>query len=142
MRTPVRLGGRQPGECHERGLGRLIGPPRIFTHVGCEPWCSRVPCRSPFVAIFRWATALAWTNCGPAWTGVGLHAIHARTVHTALGCCKTYRSGSNDGPLVSLDSLQTALQTAFGHSLILTTMLLHLFHYLLLLWFTVYFMLL
>ena len=122
MRTPVCLGGRQPGKLHERGLGRLIGPPRIFTHVGREPWCSRVPCRSPFVAIFRWATALAWTNCGPAWTGVGLHALHARPVRTALGCDEGYRPGGHGGPRVSGGPSLTASQTAFVHQPICRSM--------------------
>ena len=93
-------------------MGLLNG----FYHAGREPWCSRGPRRAPVAEIFRRATARAGMIGGPAWTGVGLHALHARPVRTALECRERYRSGGYGGPRVYWgDPLQTASLTEFGH---------------------------
>ena len=92
-----------------------MGLLNVFDHVGCEPWCRRGPCRAPVVEIFQWATACTWTIGGPAWTGVGLHALHVQPVNTAMGFHERYRSGGHGGPRVSWGPLHTALHTAFGH---------------------------
>ena len=71
-----------------------------FTHVGCEPWCSRSPLRAPVAEILRWATPRAGMIGGPAWTGIGLHALLAPLVCTSLGCREGYRPGGHGGPHV------------------------------------------
>ena len=65
--------------------GGFLGLIDVFAHVGRDLWWSRGPCRALIAEILRWATARAGTIGGPEWTGVGLHALHTRTVLTALG---------------------------------------------------------
>ena len=117
---PVRLGGRQLGGWPNRGSGQLLAPPRFFTHVGREPWCSRGPCRDPVAAIFRWETARTGTIGGPAWTCVGLHTPHTRPVCISLGYHDGYRSGGRGVPHVPGTLLQTKLQTLFIHGRVST----------------------
>ena len=104
---------RGDGLAEDRGgfLGLLDG----FDHVGREPWCSRGPRRALVAEIIRWAATRTGTIGGPAWTGVGLHALHARPVRTALGCREGYRPGGHGGPRVSGGPSLTASQTAFVH---------------------------
>ena len=94
----------------------------VFTHVGRESWCIRVPCRAPVAAILRWATALAGTIGDPSRKCVGLHVLHAGPVHTELGCHERYWTVGHGDPRVSWSPPQTASQTAsqrvFSHCLI------------------------
>ena len=64
-----------------------------LSNVGCEPWCSRGPHRAPVAAILRWAATCTGEIGGLAWTCVGLHALHSRTVCTVLSCREGYRPG-------------------------------------------------
>ena len=86
MIMPVRLGGIRLGGGLKEGRGGFLGILDVFTHVGCEPLCSRGPCKTPVAAIFQWETDHAGTIGGPEWTGVCLHALHAWPVRTSLGC--------------------------------------------------------
>ena len=95
-----------------------MGLINIFAHIGREPWFSRVLCRAPVAAIFRWVTACAGMIGGPARTGVGLHALHAWPARTSLLYNEIYRSGGHGGPCVSWVPPQTDSLTAFGHCLI------------------------
>ena len=81
MRMPVCLDERLLGN----GLAEDWGS---FLDVSCEPWCSRGLRRSLVLAIIRWVATCIETIGGPAWKGVGLHALHAWPVNTALGCCE------------------------------------------------------
>ena len=83
------------------GLGGFLGILDGLDHVGCEPWCSRGPRRAPVVAIFQWTATCTGTIGGLTWTYVGLHVLHARLVHTALGCREGYSPGSSGGPHVT-----------------------------------------
>ena len=74
-------------------LGLLSG----FSRVGCELCCSRVPRRALVEAIIRWVFTCTGTIGGPSWVVVGLYALHARPVRTALGCCEGYRPGGHGG---------------------------------------------
>ena len=82
------------------GRGRFLVLLGGFAHVGCETWCSRGPRRDPVAAIIRWEATCIGTIGGPALTGVGLHALHARLVRVALGCREGYRPCSCGGPHV------------------------------------------
>ena len=85
------------GDGMTEGRGGLLGLLNVLDYFGCERWCSRGPCRAPVAAIYQWATARAGKIGGLSWTGVGLHALHARLVRTSLGCRKRYRSGGHIG---------------------------------------------
>ena len=117
-------------------LGLLGG----FSHVGREPCCSRGPRKSLIASIIRWAATHTGKIGGPEWTGVVLHALHARPVCTSLGYCERYRPGSHGGPHVSRGASLTVLQTAFRHiSCLLTEFLLkrqkkEIFYHNMLLW--------
>ena len=67
--------------------GGLLGLLDVLACVGCEPWCSKVPCRSPVAVIYQWAATRTGTIGGPERTRVGLHTFHARPVRTALRYC-------------------------------------------------------
>ena len=95
--------------------GGLLGLIDGFTHVDREPWCSRAPRRALIAAIIRWAATRTGMVGGLAWTGVGLHTLHARPLCTAPGCCEGYRSSGHGGPHVSGGPSLTVLQTAFSH---------------------------
>ena len=115
MITLVLLGGRRPGGVLSEGRSGFLGLLDVFTHVGRGPWCSRGPCRAPVPAIFRWETACAGTIFGPAWTGVGIQALHSRMVRIAMGCRERYRPGGHGGTRVFLGAPQTALHMSFVH---------------------------
>ena len=101
MITPVRLSERKPGGGGlTEGRGGFLVLLDFLNHVGCEPWCSRVPCRFPVATIFRWAATCTGLIGGPSRKCVGLHTLHARLVRTALGYCEGYRSGGCGGPYV------------------------------------------
>ena len=104
------------------GQGGFLGLLDVFAHVRREPWCSRSPRRDLVAAIIRWETAHEGNIGGTAWTGVGLHALHARPVRVELGCHEGYRPGDHGGPHVSRGLLLTASQTDFSHHLILQLM--------------------
>ena len=97
------------------GWGGFLVLLDVFDHVGREPWCIRIPCRVPVVAIFRWATDRAGTIGVLAWTGVGLHEIHTRLVCTSLGRRERYSSGVHGRRRVSWGGAQTASLTALRH---------------------------
>ena len=100
MRTLVRMVERKPGGWPDRGSGRILGPTRCFDSRGRKPWCSRGLCRTLVATIFRWQATHTGTIGIPARTCVGLHTLHAQTVHTALGYCEVCRSGGCNGPRV------------------------------------------
>ena len=87
----------------------------VLAYIGCEPWCSRGLRRSPVAAIFLWVDTRTGTIDGLAWTGVGLHALHARPVRTAPGFSEGYRPRGSYRPRVPGGPLLMASQTAFGH---------------------------
>ena len=67
--------------------GRFLGFLNGFSHVGRESWLIRAPRRAMVAEIILWGAILIGTIGGPSWAGVGLHALHARPVRTALECC-------------------------------------------------------
>ena len=67
------------------------------------------------MVIIRWAATRKETIGIPAWIGVSIRTLHARTVCRALGCSEGYRPGGHDGPHVSWVPLLMALQTDFVH---------------------------
>ena len=79
--------------------GSFFGLLGGFAHVGREPGCRRAPRRALVAAIIRWEATRTQTNGGPAWTGVGLPALHTRPVRTAMGCREGYRPGGCGGPI-------------------------------------------
>ena len=89
------------GDDTTEGPGGFLGLLDVLTHVGCDPWCSRGPCRASVAAIFRWATTCAGTIGDPAWTGFGLHVLHALPLRKSLGCRERYRTSGNGGAHVS-----------------------------------------
>ena len=101
----------RPGYGLPEGRGGLLVLIDGLYHMVSDPWCSRGPRRAPVAAIFRWAATRIGTIGGPSRTGVGLHALHARTVRTALGYREGHRSGGRRGPCVP----GSPLQTEFGH---------------------------
>ena len=100
---------RGDGLAEVRGgfLGLLSG----FSHIGCEPWCSRDPRRALVAAIIRWAATRTGTIGTPTWMGIGLHALHALSASTTLGCCEGYRPRGRSGPHVYGGLSLTVLQT-------------------------------
>ena len=99
----------------EEVQGRLLGLLDGFAHVGCEPWCSRALRRVLVAEIIRWTANRTWIIGSPARTGVVLHALHSRPVHTALGCFEGHSCVSCGRPNVSGSPFMTTSQSAFGH---------------------------
>ena len=95
------LGGKRPGGGMAEGWGGFLGLLDILSHFGHDRWFSRGPYRASVAAIFRWATVRAGKIGGLLWIGVGLYALQARPVCTALGCCEWYRSGGHGRTCVS-----------------------------------------
>ena len=100
VKTLVRLGERQLWGWPDRWSERLLVPPYFFVHIGCEPWCSRGPRRTPVATIFLWSAPCTGTIGSPVWKCIGLHTLHARPVRTSLGYCEGYMYGVCGRPCV------------------------------------------
>ena len=115
MRTLVSLDERHRVDILEEGQGGFLGPLDSLAHVGHETWCSRAPRRALVAVIIRWETACIGTIVGPSWTGIDMHTLHARLVHTELGCYEGYRPIVHGGSHVSGGPSLTDLHTAINH---------------------------
>ena len=107
MITLVSLDERNRVDSLAESQGGFLGPLDSLAQVGHEPWCIRAPRRDLVAIIIQWETACTGTIVGPSWTGIDMHTLHARLVHTSLGCYEGYRPIVSGGPPETWDPPRT-----------------------------------